>query len=613
MPPEHSPAAAFYRDRAALHARTRADAERRARALSWARLTTFALLVAALVAAAADDLPRAVRLAGPAAALAAFVALVVLHRRADARRQWHRALERVSLVAERRVLRDWDALPPDDASAAPAGHAYAEDLGVLGRGSLMQLLGAVSDYPGRHVLRRWLLSAAPPAAVRERQAAVAELAPMVELREALATRAAMAGAVRRGDVERLLRWAEGEPWLLARPGLLWLARAITALTLAAIALALAAPDAADRWRLPWPAIALSLIAAVTLGRRAAAAAGAATAFPGAIAQHAELLAAVAAAPAASPFMRRVRDDTAGAERALRRLDLLVRLAEVRHSPMAYSFLQALTLWDVHLLAALEGWQRADGRRLRAWLDALGEAEAAAALAGLAHDNPSWAFPEIADDGRAPAGLDAEALGHPLIREDRRVANDVAVGPPGTFVMVTGSNMSGKSTLLRAVGANVVLAQAGAPVCARRLRLTPLAVHTSMQVRDALDEGVSLFLAELKRLKQVVDAARAAAATPGGPAVLYLLDEILHGTNTAERQIAARRIIGHLLAHGAVGMVSTHDLTLADDAGPLHAAAHALHFTETIDADGGMSFDYRLRDGVATSVNALRLVRMVGLD
>src|SRR5215208_4606781 len=605
MPPD-LPAARFYRERAALHARTHADAERRARALSWARLATFALLALAAAAALAG-VGRAPWLAA-AGALSAFVALVVMHRRAEANRSWHRAHERVSADAERRVLRDWDALPPDR-EPAPAGHAYAEDLGLFGRGSLSQLLGAVSDYPGRHVLRRWLLAPAPPAQVRERQAAVAELAPMVELREALAARAMLAGVVRRADVERFLQWAEGAPWLLDRPALLWLARAVTALTLGALALRAAAPDAAARWGLPWPALAASALMAATLGRRAAASAGAATAFPAALAQHTELFAAVAAAPAASPFLRRVRGEVEGAAVALRRLDLLVRLAEVRHSPMAYVLLQTVGLWDVHVTAALERWRRRDGGRLRAWLDALGQAEAAAALAGLAHDNPSWAFPSLDESG--PPGLDARALGHPLIREDRRVPNDVAVGPPGTFEMVSGSNMSGKSTLLRAVGLNAVLAQAGAPACAAGMRLTPLAVHTSMLVHDALDEGVSLFLAELRRLKLVVDAARAAA--PPAPAVLYLLDEILHGTNTAERQVAARRIVGHLLAHHAVGMVSTHDLALADDAGPLARAARAVHFSETIKADGGMTFDYRLRPGIATSVNALRLVRMVGLD
>ncbi|MGH7717825.1 MAG: MutS-related protein, partial [Gemmatimonadaceae bacterium] len=202
---------------------------------------------------------------------------------------------------------------------------------------------------------------------------------------------------------------------------------------------------------------------------------------------------------------------------------------------------------------------------------------------------------------------------PLIARDTRVANDVTVGPPGTFLLVTGSNMSGKSTLLRAIGVNAVLAQAGAPVCAATFRLPPVAIHTSMRVQDSLERGVSHFMAELERLKEIVSAARAAGT--GERTVLYLLDEILQGTNTAERQIAARRVIDYLLSTGAIGAVTTHDLTLTDTPG-LSRASHAVHFTETVREDDGrpvMTFDYVLRPGIATSVNALRLMRIIGLE
>jgi DNA mismatch repair ATPase MutS len=207
-------------------------------------------------------------------------------------------------------------------------------------------------------------------------------------------------------------------------------------------------------------------------------------------------------------------------------------------------------------------------------------------------------------------LHAEALGHPLLPPASCVPNDVELGPPGTFLLVTGSNMAGKTTLLRSIGTNAVLAQAGAPACARRLVLPPLRVHTSMRVSDSLEAGVSLFMAELLRLRGVVNAAR-----EGGPVpVLFLLDEMLHGTNTAERQVAARRILAHLLRCGAVGAVSTHDLELGDTA-ELRAAAHAVHFREEVSngKDGAtMSFDYVLRAGPASSANALKLVELMGL-
>ena len=208
---------------------------------------------------------------------------------------------------------------------------------------------------------------------------------------------------------------------------------------------------------------------------------------------------------------------------------------------------------------------------------------------------------------------ARDLGHPLLPPSRRVGNDVTVGPAGAFLLVTGSNMSGKSTLLRALGVNVVLAQAGGPACAAALRLPPLRLATSILVEDSLAGGISFFLAELLRIKQVVTAAGEAGRE--GAVLLYLLDEVLRGTNSVERRIAVRRVLRHLLARGALGAVSTHDLELAAGAG-LAQAARAVHFRETLTPgpDGPrMSFDYRLRPGPATTTNALELLRQVGLD
>jgi DNA mismatch repair ATPase MutS len=279
--------------------------------------------------------------------------------------------------------------------------------------------------------------------------------------------------------------------------------------------------------------------------------------------------------------------------------------------MVYPLIELTTLWNVHVLHLLEGWQTRSGSRARGWLAALGEAEALAALATLAHDHPDWVFPEI--DPAAPS-LSARGLGHPLLPDEVRVDNDVELGPAGSFLLVTGSNMSGKSTLLRSIGVNVVLASAGGPVCAAAFRAPPLSLWTSMRVQDSLEHGVSYFMAELQRLKAVVDGVRA-TATAGERVPLYLLDEILQGTNTAERQIAARRIIAELVRLGALGAVSTHDLTLAA-APELAAVSRPVHFTESFaetEAGPVMTFDYRMRPGLATSSNALRVMQIVGLD
>jgi len=204
-------------------------------------------------------------------------------------------------------------------------------------------------------------------------------------------------------------------------------------------------------------------------------------------------------------------------------------------------------------------------------------------------------------------LNAASLGHVLIEEGRRIANDVQVGPERTILLITGSNMSGKSTLLRAIGLNVVLAQAGAPVCAASFVMPPAALHTSIRVQDTLERGLSYFMAALARLKQIVDAAE----RPGARVLFYLLDEVLQGTNSVERDLAVRAVVRHLLDAGAIGAMTTHDLALAGEE-PLASSATLAHFTEQVHADGTMTFDYRLRPGLATSTNALRLMQLIGI-
>ena len=217
------------------------------------------------------------------------------------------------------------------------------------------------------------------------------------------------------------------------------------------------------------------------------------------------------------------------------------------------------------------------------------------------------------DVQAGSTISAQQLGHPLLADTSRVANDIELGPAGTFILVTGSNMSGKSTLLRAVGLNVILAQAGAPVCGTSLRMPPVELATSMRTHDSLADGVSFFLAELQRLKQIVDHSR--RNQQGSRLLVYLLDEVLQGTNSVERHIAVSRVINHLVEHGSIGMVSTHDLELGRSA-ELGEACRTVHFRESfIGSDGSekMTFDYILRPGLASTTNALKLLKLVGLD
>jgi hypothetical protein len=540
--------------------------------------------------------------------LAAFIVLVALHRRARHRLLRAGLFRRVNEEAVARLGRDWKDVPLRHDFEVSAEHPYARDLDVLGTASLFHLIDTTTSPMGAGSLARWLLNAADRDSVLGRQRAVAELAGRIDPRQELQVRGLLAEGAQR-DPEPLLVWAESAPRLDGQAPLLWAARISPPLLLITFA----------TWAghlLPYPIWPVFLLLQIGIWARVAPriqeALTAVAVHKGALEVYGDQLHLLAEETFESPSLQDLQGRTtaegASAASLLRRLDSIASFALSQFSLPGF-VLQSLCLWNLHVLWFLERWQRQAGPHVRGWLEALGEVEALCALAGLAHANPDWAFPEFEE---AEPRLVAGSLGHPLIDPSRRVDNDVSLGPPGRCLLVTGSNMSGKSTLLRAIGTNAVLALAGAPVCARRLRLPHLRIWTSMRVEDSLERGVSFFLAEVQRLKQVFDAAR--QATPEGPLVCYLLDEILQGTNTAERQVAARRVLLHLADCHAIGAVSTHDLTLAD-APELRPLIDPVHFTEQVNEEAGraaMSFDHVLRPGIATSTNALRLMDLMGL-
>ena len=512
--------------------------------------------------------------------------------------------------AQHRLRREWNDFPLRQPPEPPGDSLFAGDLDLLGHASLQHLLNTATTPTGQARLQGWLLQPADPVTVRERQAAVGELAPMRDFRDELTLFGRLSG-MSPFAYERFLGWAEQDQWLAHRPWLIWLSRILPVLTVGFLVAQLASLTQLPIWL---GFVGINILVTQQLGKPVEELLDQISERQAVFQPYAGIFALVAAQPFQSPLLQRIQTDITAegmdADGAMRRLSHIMQFGDLRRS-MFFPIVQAFLLWNFHTLWLLEGWQRAAGKHVRVWLETLSELEALAALAALAHDNPAWTFPVLIADG--PQTLTARNLGHPLLPPDVCVGNDVHVGPPESFLLVTGSNMSGKSTLLRAIGVNVVLAQAGGPVCADELRLPPLALATSVRVQDSLEYGVSYYMAELRRIKGVVDAATVARDT-GARVPFFLLDEILHGTNTSERQIAARRIIRHLLALGATGVVSTHDLTLADSP-DLARVSQQVHFTEQFSRgpEGPvMRFDYRLRPGVATSTNALKLMELVGL-
>jgi hypothetical protein len=590
----------------------RRESENRSRIserLAWARLALFAATaILAWRAYLIDSASSGVLGIVAGVSFLAFVWLVWRHGREKRRVGWLEALARVNAEAASRVRRDWRTLPDPDWREADSDHPYAIDLDLIGTASLAQLLPRVSSAPGREILRGWLLAPATPDEVRARQVAVADLTSRLDFRDALAAlsrRIWLSNKTQR-DLEQ---WAAGDPWLLGRTSLVLLTIALPTTTLVLALGAIIGVVASSLWLIPVAgSVLLTAFHSAALKRTLAPVADKADALAG----YAEMTRLVSEAAFEAPLLRQLQTEIARgdqpAHKALASLRVLADLSQVRSSPMLYMILQWLVLWDFHVARLVERWQMRHGRHLASWLSALGQVESLAALAGLAHANPTWTFPDVDVDATT---LEATALGHPLLAEGVRVSNDVTVGPPGTFVLVTGSNMSGKSTLLRAIGVNVVLAQAGGPVCAATFRCSPVALHTSMRIRDSLERGVSYFMAEVLRLTQIIDATRAA----GARRVMYLFDEMLQGTNAAERTVAAQRILDFLVSVNAIGALATHDLRLLDSVS-VTRAARLVHFREDVvrERDGRpvLHFDYRLRPGPASSTNALKLMELAGL-
>lgn len=480
-----------------------------------------------------------------------------------------------------------------------ASHPYAEDLDLFGRGSLFELLCRARTRVGEETLARWLLAPAESGVVGARQQAVAELRARLDLREDLAL---LGEGVRSGeDVRALEAWAAAPPWALS-----------PFLRVSAAALALLAFAALVLWVTGFGVIPFLL--ALVLGRafafalraRAERVLGAVDGAGRDLALLSGMLCRLERERFSSPHLCELRAalDVEGSlpSRQIARLHGLIDLLDARRN-MLFAPLAFILLWQVQLAMAVERWRQSSGPAVARWLAAVGEFEALCSLAGYAYERPRDVFPELME---REAHFDGEGLGHPLIPEPRNVRTDLRLMGELRVLVVSGSNMSGKSTLLRTAGVNAVLALAGAPVRARRLRLSPLQVGASIHIQDSLQAGASRFYAEITRLRQIV------GLTEGPIPVLFLLDEILHGTNSHDRRVGAEGVVRGLIERGAIGLVTTHDLALARVAEGLAPRAANVHFEDRMEG-GRMTFDYRLRPGVVQRSNALELMRSVGLE
>jgi hypothetical protein len=484
-----------------------------------------------------------------------------------------------------------------------AGHPYADDLDLFGPGSLFELVCSARSAGGQSLLADWLCKPAGSDEVRARQQAVVELTPRVDLRRDLALLGEDLGEQISPDA--LVAWGAGSSWLLSHH-LRAAAAALSTLSLAGLGAWLLTPAG------PIPflfALALQSLFAAGVRRRVRPVLAAVAGPSKDLAQLSGLLERIEGESVTAPRLAELRGrlDTEGRPPSQRIAELqrLVDLLDARRNQF-FAPIGGLLLWGTQVAVAIEIWRRRCGASLAGWIAAASEMEALCALSGYAYEHPQDVFPEIvAETDAGGAVYEARGLGHPLLPRARCVRNDVALGGDLRGLMMSGSNMSGKSTLLRSVGSSIALALAGAPVRADSVRLSPLQVAASIRISDSLQQGTSHFYAEIKRLRQIVD------LTESELPVLFLLDEVLHGTNSHDRRIGAEAVVRGLLARGALGIVTTHDLALAHIADELAPRMANVHFEDHIE-DGRIRFDYRMRPGVVTKSNAIELMRSVGL-
>jgi MutS-like protein len=532
---------------------------------------------------------------------ALFAVLVVLHARIVERLEQARRAVTFYERGLARLENQWIGRGEPGERFRNSAHVYAEDLDLFGKGSLFELLCTARTRAGEDTLAHWLLAPASPEEAAARHQAVQELSPRLDLREDLAV---LGDVLRAGmDSEAAARWGQAPPVLFLAG-----ARILAPLLASAVVVTFGLYMGRLSTRTPFMiALLVELAYGFFLGSRTLRVTSAVDAPARDLGLLAKLLARIEGEPFDAPPLRRMQaalaSGTLVASSEIVRLRRLVDRMDWQRN-IVFAPIAIALLWSAQIAIAIERWRKRAGPHIGFWIAAVGEFEALLALAGYSYEHPSDPFPELADV--AGGRFEGQGIAHPLMPEAQAIRNNIELGDGQRLLIVSGSNMSGKSTLLRAVGLNTVLAWAGAPVRATRLRISPLRLGASIRVLDSLQDGRSRFYAEITRLREIVD------LTQGRAAVLFLIDELLSGTNSHDRKIGAGAILRTLVDRGALGLVTTHDLALTAIAADLSPRATNVHFEDLL-ADGKLHFDYRLRQGVVERSNALDLMRSVGLE
>jgi hypothetical protein len=527
-----------------------------------------------------------------------FVALAVFHAKVlRLRSRAERAVE-VYRKGLARIEDRWTGAGQTGEHVETHSSLYAADLDLFGPDSLFELLSLARTRMGEDTLAAWLLSPSSVAAIKQRQAAVSELGPRLDLREDVAI---LGENLKVGlHPEALTQWAEAPNRL--KP--LWLRWVSCLVSLSAVAASILWAERGEKAPF-FVVLILATIITASLRKDTAEVLLATGNALKDLQLLTSLLARLEREEFESPCLQAVKVELSShhlaGSKAIAKLRTIVGYIDALENPILRG-LNVPLLYGVQVAFAAEAWRSAHGAAVRSWLAAVGKVEALLSLSAYSYEHPADPFPEFV---KGPPCFVAEQLGHPLIPDAKCVRNDISVCGETRVLLISGSNMSGKSTLMRSVGINTVLAMAGAPVRARSLQLTPLHIGASILINDSLQEGSSRFYAEITRLREICDLAEK------HPPVIFLLDELLQGTNSKDRLIGAQGVVRALLDSGAIGLISTHDLALTNIGEHGDNRLHNVHLQDEIE-DGKMKFDFKLREGVVTKSNGIELMRLIGL-
>lgn len=539
-----------------------------------------------------------------------FIVLVAKHEKLKEQKSYTGIMFEINNNSLKRLNGKWKDFVDKGEEFRDGNHRYSEDMDIFGRGSLFQLINTSSTYIGRKKLAEILTEPLRSvSSINKNQKAIEILSQKVDWRQKFQAEGILAGGEnsKAGELhnpEELCNWAKEKNEYYRRPVVILTARILPVITVCLLFLAIALPN------IPYyPFFILFSCQIFILLLRSKDMAKVFTLtdrYKDIIKAYEKMLKLVEDEDFSSDYLEELKKNLVDSKnqkayRQIRGLVKVVDMIAMRYSEL-YLVFNIITLWDYQCQIELERWKKRTGVNLEKWFAAIGEFESLSSLSLLRFDHPDWVMPKVYD---CIHDYEARNIGHPLL-SDERVVNSFNVHVPCGVLLITGSNMSGKSTLLRTAGINLVLAYTGAPVCAREFKCSIMDIYTSMRISDNLEKNISSFYAELLRIKMIMDAAK------GGKRIFFLLDEIFKGTNSRDRHTGAKILIKNLIKEGASGFVSTHDLELGELEEEDNVEVQNFHFKEYY-KNGQIYFDYKLNKGVSTTRNAIYLMKMAGID